>query len=90
MTPLSSGQHPQLAMPIGSFPLYGRVGNYAELPVSVPAVALTGGGGGYAGAVTTERDVSWQFTRAGQDFIRKDDDEFIQILIAIAKSGALD
>lgn len=91
MTPLTSGQHPTYAMPLGSFPVYGRVGLYG--PVVIPPVeievATTGGGGGYGGIIT-ERDVQWQFTEAGRRFIMQDDDEFIQILIAIAKAGILD
>lgn len=91
MTPLTSGQHPTYAMPVGSFPAYGRVGAYG--PVIIPPVviekALTGGGGGYGGMIT-EGEVQWQFTRAGREFIIRDDDEFIQILIAIAKAGILD
>jgi len=91
MTPLTSGQHPTYALPLGSFPLYGRVGVYGEVevPVEVPQKALTGGYGGYGGVIT-EGDVAWQFTRAGRRFIQQDDDEFLQILIAIAKSGVLD
>jgi hypothetical protein len=91
MTPLSQGQHPLYSMPVASFPLFSRVGEYGEVevPVVIPLKATTGGGGGYGGLIT-EGEVAWQFTSAGRRFILRDDDDFVQILIAITKAGILD
>jgi hypothetical protein len=52
--------------------------------------ATTGGGGGYGGGIITEGEVQWQYTRAGRKFIRRDDDDFMRLIIAIVKSGVLD
>ena len=92
MNPLSYGQHPQYAMPIGSFPIYSKVGEVG-IVIQVPVIhpkAETGGGGGYGGGIIYEGDVQWQFTRAGREFILKDDDEFIQLIIAMIKAGVFD